>query len=178
MISCLKINFFSAEVVQNGAQEEDERTEEFFDENGVPTCVLCDKTFKQLDYLKKHYKNVHKPEELPKEHKCFKCNSSYPSINGLSTHVKKDHNNTNTRKRPHETISTNSPSTSGNIKDAYKCCSSLIKNLDDMFKHIEVKHPTEISSKWIKCDKCDEHFWSTRLVDCHSLLQHKVQRYR
>ena len=84
------------------------------------------------------------------------------------------------RKRPHEASATNTPSTShghGHIKDAYKCCSSLIKNLDDMFKHIEVKHPTEISSKWIKCDKCDEHFWSTRLVDCHSLLQHKVQRY-
>ena len=92
-ISIPENSFFFVEVVQNGAKE-DERTEEFFEESGVPTCVICDKTFKQLDYLKKHYKNVHKPEELPKEHKCFKCNSSYPSINGLSTHVKKDHNNT------------------------------------------------------------------------------------
>ena len=51
------------------------------------------------------------------------------------------------------------------------CLSETFENIEDVEKHIEKHHSTEIkSTDLIKCEKCHQEFVCSRLVDAHCYL--------
>ena len=54
-------------------------------------CDLCDKSFSESGYLKKHINTIHKGQKV---HKCESCNKSFSYAHHLKTHIHtihKDH---------------------------------------------------------------------------------------
>ena len=58
-------------------------------------CVLCNKTFIQLKYLKSHINSVH---EGLKNHKCELCDKAYNRLEHLKNHI----NSVHERKKNHK----------------------------------------------------------------------------
>ena len=140
-------------------------------QSSIP-CSICGKVFIDKRSLRTHKRKIHKIKSV-KYTTPYSCQICQQKFTENQTRQFLQHTLDCNRNIPISFFCHKCPQEEDN--DNVK----PIKNINEMIKHVEMYHSTEISShsESVKCDHCDSEFSCRRILDAHYYFNHAIVPY-